>query len=203
MEAATPPPSAASRSAVAGVPASLRRALIAYARWLDSISWKRFFLLSGLALIASGILSVLPPFNIEWGGTRKAALAEKRAKAAKTPVAVPGADESGGYEIHIGKKGVQINRSRPHRMRRAPPGHRGRSQARPVAAAATPLPPPLRPLDEGIRIQIPPGAATEEIRRAIEEAQEEFQDALREGRSRSHAEPASSSATICRSSRSC
>ena len=194
MEAAPPPPSAASRSAVAGVPASLRRALIAYARWLDSISWKRFFLLSGLALIASGILSVLPPFNIEWGGTRKAALAEKRAKAAaKPPVAGQGADESGGYEINIGKKGVQITRSRAASTAAsaAGPSSAGSAAAAPPVPATSvpPLPPPARPLDEGIRIQIPPGAETEEIRRAIEEAQDEIQEALREGGSREPPEP--------------
>ena len=193
MEAAPPPQSATSRSAVAGVPAALRRALIAYARWLDSISWKRFFLLSGLALIASGILSVLPPFNIEWGGTRKAALAEKRAKNAakeKPPVTVQGADESGGYEINIGKKGVQITRSRAASAAASAAGPTGAASA-PLAPAAPapPLPPPSGPLDEGIRIQIPPGAETEEIRRAIEEAQDEIQQALREGRSRDHPEP--------------
>ena len=100
-------------------PAAFRRAFIAYARWLDSISWKRFFLLSVLALIASGILSALPPFNIEWGGTRKPTAADKRAKAAaraaakaKAPVTVQGTDERGGYEINIGKNGVQITRSK-------------------------------------------------------------------------------------------
>ena len=80
------PASAASTPHAAGVigrtTASLRRAFIAYARWLDSISWKRFVLLSVLALIASGILTALPPFNIEWGGSGKPTPAEKRSKAA-------------------------------------------------------------------------------------------------------------------------
>src|SRR6267154_901831 len=34
-----------------------------YAEWLVSITWKRFFLLSLLLLIVTGILSNLPPFN--------------------------------------------------------------------------------------------------------------------------------------------
>src|SRR5664279_5810666 len=34
-----------------------------YANWLVSISWKRFFLLSLLLLIASAILQNLPPFS--------------------------------------------------------------------------------------------------------------------------------------------
>jgi hypothetical protein len=50
------------------------------------------------------------------------------------------------------------------------------------------LPAPPAPLDEGIRIKIPPGAETEEIRRAIEEAQDEIQQAIREGGSGEHVE---------------
>jgi hypothetical protein len=42
-----------------GVAALYRR----YAEWLVSITWKRFFLLSLLLLIVTGILSNLPPFN--------------------------------------------------------------------------------------------------------------------------------------------
>src|SRR5260221_12944466 len=34
-----------------------------YAEWLGSITWKRFFLLSLLLLIVTGMLSNLPPFN--------------------------------------------------------------------------------------------------------------------------------------------
>ena len=65
MDPAYAAPNPNAGGAVGRVTAALRRAFIAYARWLDSISWKRFFLLSVLALIASGILSALPPFNIE------------------------------------------------------------------------------------------------------------------------------------------
>ena len=36
----------------------------AYANWLVSISWKRFFVLSILLLIASAILQEVPPFNL-------------------------------------------------------------------------------------------------------------------------------------------
>src|SRR6266850_758729 len=42
-----------------GVAALYRR----YAEWLVSITWKRFFLLSLLLLVVTGILSNLPPFN--------------------------------------------------------------------------------------------------------------------------------------------
>jgi Histidine kinase/Histidine kinase-, DNA gyrase B-, and HSP90-like ATPase len=51
--------------------AAVRRGFVAYARWLESISWKRFVVLSLLALIASGILSGLPPFNSNWTHDRR------------------------------------------------------------------------------------------------------------------------------------
>ena len=41
----------------AEISTGVRKSFIAYARWLDSISWKRFTGLALLALIASGILS--------------------------------------------------------------------------------------------------------------------------------------------------
>jgi hypothetical protein len=51
--------------------AAVKSAFVAYARWLESISWKRFVVLSLLALIASGILSGLPPFNSNWTNDRR------------------------------------------------------------------------------------------------------------------------------------
>ena len=51
--------------------AAVKTGFVAYARWLESISWKRFGALSLLALIASGILSGLPPFNSNWTNDRR------------------------------------------------------------------------------------------------------------------------------------
>jgi hypothetical protein len=51
--------------------AAVKNGFVAYARWLESISWKRFIVLSLLALIASGILSGLPPFNSNWTHDRR------------------------------------------------------------------------------------------------------------------------------------
>ena len=50
---------------------AVRGGFVAYARWLEGISWKRFGVLSLLALIASGILSGLPPFNSNWTHDRR------------------------------------------------------------------------------------------------------------------------------------
>jgi signal transduction histidine kinase len=203
---AVPPSSFA--GAVGRASAALRRAFIAYARWLDSISWKRFIVLSVLALIASGILSALPPFNIEWGGTGKPTRVDKQARAAakkaeqqaraaakgKAPVTVHGTDDGGGYEINIGRNGVQITRSRAASA--ATPATPASGVAEPAlpAAPAVPAPPrppsaPAGPLEQGIRIELPPGVDTEEIRRAVEEAQEEFQNAIRERAEATRYEP--------------
>jgi|KBSMisStaDraftv2_1062788.scaffolds.fasta_scaffold35157_3 two-component sensor histidine kinase len=206
MDPAYAAPNPNAGGAVGRVTAALRRAFIAYARWLDSISWKRFFLLSVLALIASGILSALPPFNIEWGGTGKPTAADKRAKAAaraaakaKAPVTVQGTDERGGYEINIGKNGVQITRSKAASAAESAAAPSSAASAGASAAAPSlpvppapvpPLPaPPADPLEHGIRIELPPNVDTEEIRRAVEEAQEEFQEAVRESTERSRYEP--------------
>jgi Histidine kinase/Histidine kinase-, DNA gyrase B-, and HSP90-like ATPase len=51
--------------------AAVKSGFVAYARWLESISWKRFTVLSLLAMIASGILSGLPPFNSNWTHDRR------------------------------------------------------------------------------------------------------------------------------------
>jgi len=55
----TPPPSVGWTARFA----PLVRAFHAYASWLVSISWKRFFLLSLLLLIIAGILKDIPPFT--------------------------------------------------------------------------------------------------------------------------------------------
>ena len=43
---------------------AVRRTFINYARWLDSITWKRFFVIAVLSLVAVSLLSELPPFSI-------------------------------------------------------------------------------------------------------------------------------------------
>ena len=58
---AEPPQSAMRRWADRLAP--LVRAFHTYATWLVSISWKRFFVLSILLLIVTGIMSNLPPFT--------------------------------------------------------------------------------------------------------------------------------------------
>ena len=57
-----------------------------YARWLISISWKRFFVLSVLLMIASSILQSLPPFTLKYS-ERIEVPAEKISEGAKSSLA--------------------------------------------------------------------------------------------------------------------
>jgi len=177
--------------AVARTAAALRGALIAYARWLDSISWKRFFLLSLLALIASGILSALPPFNIEWGGDRAVAVPEKPAKATPSNPKASGAarrsgEPGGSYQINIDKKGVHITRPASAAAGAVGPSSPASADAPSGSASAittpgvpaTPVPPTT--LEKGIHIDLPANVDTDEVVRAIEEAQAEIEEAIRE-----------------------
>jgi hypothetical protein len=74
--------------------AAVKSGFVAYARWLESISWKRFTVLSLLALIASGILSGLPPFSSNWTHDRRvlvpmdASEIKRKAEKAKRKITV-------------------------------------------------------------------------------------------------------------------
>ena len=94
-----------------------RRTFIAYARWLDSISWKRFILLSILALITAGVVSHLPPFSTEFGGrTEVIEGAPPVPPTPKAPVVIRGKSDIGdGYDINIEKGGVHITPRLPAR----------------------------------------------------------------------------------------
>ena len=181
--------------ALGRISAGLRRALIAYARWLGSISWKRFFLLSVLALIASGILSALPPFNIEWGGERPAAIPDKPAKAPPSKARASGArgsaEPGGSYQNNIDKTGAHNPRARAPSAPAGAAGPAGAASAgapsTPASAVIGPVPPatPVPPappgtLDKGIHIELPANVDTDEVVRAIEEAQAEIEEAIRE-----------------------
>ncbi len=159
-----------------------RRGFIAYARWLDSISWKRFFVLSLLALIVASILGDLPPFNITWGGNRsRVAANSSKNRVPDPPVVITESSKSDGknpgtsYEIKIDKNGVRIVPSQPAPAPSA-------SAPAPPTAPVPPEPPASSALSEGVTIKLPANADTEEVRRAIREAQAEIEEAIRESR---------------------
>ncbi|HEV7914145.1 MAG TPA: histidine kinase [Albitalea sp.] len=153
---------------------AMRDAFIAYARWLDSISWKRFFVLSLLAVIATGILSELPPFNIPWGHDRQEPRGTARTSIGKDGVHIEGIKRNGTpYSISIDDSGVHITPSAPP----APPV--------PPSAPAVPAPPAPPPgvsvtPDTGVTIRLPRNADTEAVKEAIEEAQAQIEEKVAE-----------------------
>ena len=183
--------------------APLVRAFHAYANWLVSISWKRFFALSLLLILAMAILKDLPPFT--WTMSERIEDRPTRAKALSTPPAPPGATSApsggapkapepfikiekgapgskGDIEIQIGSNGIRIT---PHAT--APAAAAATTAA--VEAAASAADAAARGVEVqasaaagGIRIVLPPGATSDAVREAVEEARKEIESAVAQAR---------------------
>ncbi|RZU01206.1 histidine kinase [Rivibacter subsaxonicus] len=164
------------------------RAFHVYATWLVGISWWRFALLSILLLIAAGVLSNLPPFS--WTITHevhskppvRVALPtppkppEPPARAKKEPLIKieKNRGEGTGVEISIDEKGVRIQPGVGKAERAASAADAAASAASAAASAA-----------EGsrdIRIVLPPGATSDAVKAAVEEARSEINAAIEEAR---------------------
>jgi hypothetical protein len=173
--------------------APLVRAFHAYASWLVSISWKRFFLLALLLLIVSGILQNIPPFTwtiSETVETRppRVVVAPKPPKP-PTPPSAPGAakeptirierpkkDGKESVEISIGEHGVRIT------PRTAPAAASAAEGAASAAQAAEAAQQKLREIeDRSVKIVVPPGVS-EDVRRAIEEARDGIREAIEQAK---------------------
>ena len=76
----------------------------AYANWLVGISWKRFFVLSVLLMVAIAILHDLPPFTWRVSETVEHVI-PRPPKAPKPAVA---SDEPVHYDVTIDKNGIRI-----------------------------------------------------------------------------------------------
>ncbi|MFI4931401.1 MAG: sensor histidine kinase [Burkholderiales bacterium] len=178
------------------------RAFHAYAGWLVGITWWRFILLALLLLILTGILQHVPPFS--WKTTQVLTIDEpskppkspKPAKAPKpprepsTPIEKnePGAKVDHAYEITIDEHGVRI---RP----KAPPAASAPQGAGSAAGSAAP------PADApSVDIRLPPGATSETVRQAVEEARREIVAAIEEARqaAKEEAEAAREEAQVAR-----
>ncbi len=173
-----------------------------YANWLVGISWKRFAVLSVLLLIASGILgSLLPAATVtEWADV-------PRPPKPPTPPAVKqsanGGTEvnAGGYTISIDKDGVRI--APRDAAASAPRGSAASaaSAAAPAASGAAPAPAASAADTGSIEIKLPPGATSEAVKAAVEEARQAIVEAMEESRqaSRDAAEAAAEAADASRS----
>ncbi|MEO8312116.1 MAG: histidine kinase [Caldimonas sp.] len=175
-----------------------------YANWLVSISWKRFFVLSLLLLIGALILQHLPPFSYTIGsvadGSRTATVMPPRPPSPPSPPSTsslpslpsppsaPSAPPSRGIKIEtkdpkggdvvisIDRDGVRIS---PHvqidrnGVRIGPGAITGAASAAASGAASGVA-------GAGIEIKLPPGADSEKVREAVEEARAAVIEAIKE-----------------------
>ena len=139
------------------------KAYHAYAGWLVSISWWRFFGLSLLLIIAMGILHDVPPLSWTYSETVITGSAHS-GKVVHVPKPAGGKKYSAdGVDISIDERGVHISTR----------------SAAPAPAASAPATPAST---SGVSISLPPGADAQVVKDAVEEARRELLDALEEAR---------------------
>ena len=180
--------SPAADSTLSKVMAGVRRAFVGYARWLSSIGWWRFWMLSLLALIVSGILSGLPPFSLKWTDDKRVLVSADTPTPKKKkrgvvvmdekdePLVIDGISDGKGktFSISIDDKGVHLKRN--------PGPASGAGSAAPPAPPAAPALPALPVLpalpSASAAADMPPEPTTKEsIKQAIREAQEAVREA--------------------------
>jgi signal transduction histidine kinase len=164
------------------------RAFHAYASWLVSLSWWRFILLSLLLLIAASILQHIPPFSwrttevltfdepptppktpgLPQPPTPPKAPAQANEPAIKIEKSKPGGKGDRGYEISIDERGVRIT------PKAAPQA--AASAAQGAASGAL----PATPTAPSVEIKLPPGATSDAVREAVEEARRAIVEAIEE-----------------------
>lgn len=143
------------------------RGFHAYASWLVSISWKRFFLLSLLLLVLAGITQSLPPFSYKVTEQVDEPIERPPSPDTATPPqgpviriekGQPSASDPEGLDISIDERGIRIRSRKP-----APAA----SAASGTGAAS----------DDGVTITVPGSAAKEIVQEAIDAAREAVQAA--------------------------
>jgi uncharacterized membrane protein len=135
-----------------------------YATWLVSISWKRFFLLALLLMIMAAILESIPPFSWRISEVIEAPRQVPRSSQPPTPPREPvvkiekpaPGTKTEGVDISIDERGIRIT----PRAASEPAGSDG----------------------QAVRITVPPGADTEEVRQAVREAEQGIREAIQEAR---------------------
>ena len=150
------------------------RGFHAYATWLVSISWKRFFLLAVLLIIGMAILSDLPPFTWRVSETIEH-VSPKPPKPPKPAIAV---DKPVHYNVTIDRNGIRITPGTDAASAVAGAADAAASAAsaaaEAVAGAASAAANVKLP---SVSIDLPPGAQSEEIRRAVEEVRVALEEA--------------------------
>jgi hypothetical protein len=162
------------------------RAYHAYANWLVSITWRRFIVLALGLLVLVAIVHDMPPFT--WTVTEhiqspapqvivmpnaprapKAPAPPAAPKAATGPIHIETPGKGEGLEINIGKDGIHIT---PKSAQTGAPAS-ANARAADVAASAA---------QQGLQITLPPGASSDTVRAAVEEARRQIEESIREAR---------------------
>ena len=173
------------------------RTFHSYANWLVGISWKRFVVLSILLMILAGVLQGLPPFSskvieIKEMSEPVAPSSPPVTPAIPSPPHPPGVtiDKSGVHIVPgLGSKDDAVSISVDETGVRITP----RPRAGPAAASAAPAASQATAAasagqvaaakgDGSVRIDLPPGATSEAVRQAVEQARDAVVEAIEESR---------------------
>ena len=171
-----------------------------YASWLVGISWKRFFLLALLLMITAAILESIPPFS--W---RISEVIESPAPSAPKPPKPPRepsikidkptpGSKTEGVDISIDERGIRITpRAASAPATETPSGAPAASAPAPASAASSTVWKDIvRGAKDGwkddshsgptVQITVPAGVDTEEVRKAVREAEQGIREAIQEAR---------------------
>jgi signal transduction histidine kinase len=164
----------------------------AYAGWLVSITWGRFFFLALILLISMGIIHDLPPLSWTYNEVIEPEVSPP--KPPRPPVELKRqkkiiSSNGDGVNISIDESGVHIT-TKPAASGPAAPGTPAPPAvgASPPASGSTAAAPEAAANDgvsvnlPGVHIKLPPGSDSNEVRKAINEAKQEIKDALEEAR---------------------
>jgi predicted nucleic acid-binding Zn-ribbon protein len=192
----TPPQRPARNAFTAGLVSLFHQ----YGNWLVSITWTRFLLLAILLLILTAIVQRLPPFSYTIGGvasdTPPVVVRPPHPPTPPTPPVPPRSSRerepavkiekknSRGQDvvISIDREGVRITPN----LRNAPAASAPASAASESASApASSASLPHANRDGSVEIRLPPGADSDEVREAVEEARAAVVEAIRESQEKS------------------
>ena len=164
----------------------------AYAGWLVSISWGRFFFLALVLLVSMGIIHDLPPLNWTYREVLEPEVSPPKPPRPPEVKRQRHIVKGDGVNISIDESGVHITTKPPASAPATPatPAIPTPPAAGPSAAASGSATASSEPAaDEGIsvnlpgvHIKLPPGSDSEKVREAINEAKQEIKDALEEAR---------------------
>ena len=174
--------------------AGLWRGFHAYGRWLVSISWKRFFLLALLLMIAASVLERVPPFSWHVGTSIDRMRADPATPSAKSsPSASPRTasrqepwiqidspsegSKSEGVVITIDERGIRVTPKTPAPAE--PAASAPATAASAPASSSVAISGPETEKDQTALLEALRSAA-EELRRAAREAREDIRAASQE-----------------------